>query len=67
MTGDSVFLKIMDVDLLLQDITKMVPLKMFLGSMQDDNPSLIKLDAEVEAFKKRIEQLILVAVHATGI
>jgi len=67
MTGDSVFLKIMDVDLLLQDITKMGTLKMFLGSMQDDNPSLIKLDAEVEAFKKRIEQLILVAVHATGI
>jgi len=67
MTGDSVFLKIMDADLLLQDITKMGPLKMFLGSMQDDNPSLIKLDAEVEAFKKRIEQLILVAVHATGI
>jgi len=57
----------MDVDLLLQDITKMGTLKMFLGSMQDDNPSLIKLDAEVEAFKKRIEQLILVAVHATGI
>jgi hypothetical protein len=61
MTGDSVFLKIMDVDLLLQDITKMAPLKVFLGSIQDDNPALIALDAEVETFKKRIEQLILVA------
>jgi len=61
MTGDSVFLKIMDVDLLLQDIAKMAPLKVFLGSIQDDNPALIALDAEVETFKKRIEQLILVA------
>jgi len=58
MTGDDCFTKLMDVNLLLQDISKMSALKMFLGSIKEDHPSLFKLDAEIEAFKKRLEQLI---------
>ena len=58
MTGDDCYRKMMDVDLLLQDISKMSALRMFLGSIREDHPSLIKLDAEIEAFKNRIEQLI---------
>ena len=50
MTGDDVFRKLMDLDLVLQDGEKMVALKMFLGSVRQDHPSLVKLAREVGEF-----------------
>lgn len=57
-TGSSVYRKMMDVELLFQDILKMSALRMFLDSIREDHPSLIKLNEEVETFKSRIEQLV---------
>ena len=56
--GDDVYRKLMDIDLILQDISKMIPLKMFLGSIRENHPSLIELNKEIETFKGRLEQLI---------
>jgi hypothetical protein len=62
MKGIDVYRKLMDLDLILQDEYQMASLRIFLDSIQKDHPSLIKLDAEIEAFKKRIEQLVAVSV-----
>lgn len=59
MTGQDVYRKLMDVEIILGDGDKMIPLNMFLNSIRDNHPSLIKLGAEVDAFKQRIEQLLL--------
>jgi hypothetical protein len=58
MTGQDVFRKLMDVDLLLQDGSKMVALRMFLDSIRGDNPALAKLAAEIDAFEARLRILV---------
>jgi len=63
MKGIDVYRRLMDLDLILQDGYQMCSLRMFLDSIQENHPSLIKLDAEIEAFKKRIEQLVAVSVN----
>ena len=61
MTGDDVYRKLMDLSLILQDISQMGPLKMFLGGITDDNPALIKLDKEITDFTARVESLVNVS------
>ena len=58
MTGKDVYCKLMDLDLILQDGNQMMALYTFLNSIQDNHPALARLDAEIEAFKTRIERLV---------
>lgn len=55
--GDDVYRSLMDLDLVLQDVTQMIALKAFLASVDPDNPSLAKLHAEILSFTRRIEAL----------
>jgi len=61
MTGDTIFQSLMDLDLLLQNMDKMVALKLFLGSIDPSNPALAKLHAEILAFTNRIDRLVAAA------
>lgn len=58
MTGQDVFRKLLDIDHILQDGSKMVALRMFLDSVRGDNPSLAKLAAEVDAFEMHLRILV---------
>ena len=60
-TGTEVYCRLMDLNLMLQDIEAMVQLQVFLGSIDPQNPALRQLHCEVEAFIRRIEQLVEVA------
>ena len=57
LTGDQVYLSLMDLDILLQDGGKMVRLKFFLASITPDNPSLIQLNDEVVGLTTRLTKL----------
>jgi hypothetical protein len=61
MTGQDIYRKLMDLDLILQDTDKMVALRVFLDTVSDDIPGLIKLANEVDAITARIETLVAVA------
>lgn len=58
MTGFDVFRKLMDVDLVLQDGSQMIAVRMFLESVNEDHPSLLKLGREIDAFQARINMLV---------
>jgi hypothetical protein len=49
-TGQEIFRSLMDLDLVLQDMDKMVALRLFLDSVDPNNPSLAKLHTEILAF-----------------
>ena len=57
-TGDKVYRSLMDLDLTLADISKMGPLRIFLGTVASGNPALVKLHTEIQAFTARLDGLI---------
>lgn len=60
-TGQDVFRKLMDVDLILQDGDRMILLRLFLDSIDPDHPALLKLAAEIDRFAKRLVDLTTMA------
>jgi hypothetical protein len=64
--GQAVFQSLMDLGLILQDIDKMVMLKVFLESIDPKNKSLAQLHAEIVTFLARIEGIVDAADQRFG-
>ncbi len=58
MNGQDLYKKLMDLDLILGDVNKMVALRVFLDSVRDDHRALVLLAREVDMFHARLDGLM---------
>ena len=61
LTGNDVYKSLMDLDLILQDADEMVPLMMFLLTIDCDTPALIKLNDQITSLTNVVSRLVVAA------